>query len=176
MSESTPETAVENVEQQAQVAEPKVFDEAYVKELRAEAAKYRTEAKQYKSEVEKVRQASLSEAEKAVLEAEQRGRLSVLADFGQKLARSAFVAEAARRNSDYDAAAVLDDLNLSRYIGEDGEPDSKAIAAAVARLVPEPSAGPRGVGNADLGGRSAGAALPLNGDPILNSLKSKLGI
>jgi hypothetical protein len=144
--------------------------------MKAERDEARRLAKAREKELEQFRTASMSEAEKAILEAEQRGRLSVLADFGQKLARSAFVAEAARRNSDYDAAAVLDDLNLSRYIGEDGEPDSKAIAAAVARLVPEPSTGPRGVGNADLGGRSAGAALPLNGDPILNSLKSKLGI
>jgi hypothetical protein len=175
MSESSPEATVESTEQ-AQVAEPKTFTEDYVKELRAEAAKYRTEAKQFKSEIEKVRKASLTEAEQAVLEAEQRGRMSVLADFGQKLARSAFVAEAAKRNPGYDADAVLDDINLARYIGEDGEPDAKAIAAAVTRLVPEAVAGPRGVGDADLGGRSGGTPLPLNGDPLTNSLKSKLGI
>lgn len=157
MSEPTPDAPAEdNAPQQPQEgSEAKTFTEDYVKELRAEAAKYRTEAKQLKAEVENVRTASLSEAEKAVLEAEQRGRTAVLAEFGQKLARSAFVAEAARRNPGYDAQAVLDDLNLARYVGEDGEPDSKAIAQAVERLVPattnttpgmprpDPSQGPR---------------------------------
>jgi len=174
MSESTPETAVETTEQ-APAAEPKVFDEAYVAELRREAAKYRTEAKQLKSDIEKARTASLSEAEKAVVEAEQRGRLSVLADFGPKLARTEFVAAAARRNPAYDAAAVLDDLNLGRYIGDDGEPDSKAIAKAVERLVPAPTEQAPRVPSFD-GGTRGGAALPLNGDPLTNSLKAKLGI
>jgi hypothetical protein len=35
---------------------------------------------------------------------------------------------------------VLDDINLARFIGDDGEPDSKAIAASVARLIPEATA------------------------------------
>ena len=172
MSETTPEVATETVEP-APEAEAKTFTEDYVKELRAEAAKYRTEAKQAKAEIDKVRKSSLTEAEQAVLEAEQRGRQSVLAEFGQRLARTEFVAAAARRNPGYDAASVLDDLNLARYIGDDGEPDSKAIAAAVDRLVPELATNPRPVGDADLGARSS---LPLNGDPLLQAIKSKIGI
>lgn len=174
MSETTPDATVETTEQ-APVVEPKVFTEDYVKELRAEAAKYRTEAKTAKAEIDKVRKSSLSEAEQAVLEAEQRGRQSVLTDFGHRLARTEFVAAAARRNPGYDAAGVLDDINLSRYIGDDGEPDSKAISAAVNRLVPEAlTASPRPVGDADLGVR--GQAMALNGDDIENALRKKLGI
>src|SRR5919205_3906056 len=97
----------------------------------------------------------MTEAERAVAEAEQRGRAAVLEQFGQKLVRSAFVAEAARRNPAFDAESVLDDLNLARYVDESGDPDSKAIAAAVARLVPEPPGNPRPVGDADLGARSS---------------------
>ena len=174
MSETTPETVVVETPDSAPVAESKTFTEDYVKELRAEAAKYRTEAKQAKAEIDKVRKSSLTEAEQAVLEAETRGRQSVLVEFGQRLARTEFVAAAARRNPGYDAAAVLDDLNLSRYIGDDGEPDSKAIAAAVDRLVPEATANPRPVGDADLGARTA--PLPLNGDGIEDALRKKLGI
>lgn len=174
MSEATPEATVEATTEAPEAA-GKTFTEDYVKELRAEAAKHRTEAKKWQTEVDKVRQSSLTEAERAVVEAEQRGRASVLAEFGQKLARSAFVAEAARRNPGYDAAAVLDDLNLARYIGDDGEPDSKAITAAVERLVPSAGQAPAQVPSFD-GGTRTGNALPLNGDPILNALKSKLGI
>jgi hypothetical protein len=75
--------------------------------------------------------------------------------------RSDFVAEAARRNPEFDAAAVLDDLNLSRFITEDGEPDAKAIAKAVERLVP--TAGPR-FGNADQGPRTSSTVPDFNAE------------
>ena len=174
MSEATPETAPAEETAQPQEGESKTFTEDYVKELRAEIAKYRTRAKTAEGEIENVRQTSMTEAERAIAEAEQRGRTAVLADFGQKLARSAFVAEAARRNPGFDAAAVLDDLNIARYVGEDGEPDSKSIAAAVARLVPEPAGNPRPVGDADLGTRSIPPAL--NSDSLERALRQKLGI
>jgi len=138
MSESTPETPVETTDQ-AQAAEPKIFTEDYVKELRAEAAKYRTEAKNAKAEIDKVRVASLSEAEKAVLEAEERGRMSAVTAYGQRLAQTEFRAAAAARNPGYDVGKALKYVNLSGLLGEDGEPDTKAIAAAVADLVPEVS-------------------------------------
>jgi len=121
--------------------EPKTFDADYVANLRKESAKYRTEAKAAAVELDKVRSASLSEAEKAVAEAEKRGRSAAATEFGQRLVRSDFVAAAARRNAEFDAAAVLDDLNLARFVGEDGEPDTAAIGKAVERLVPELSAG-----------------------------------
>lgn len=175
MSENTPESAEQVAEQPQEGGETKTFTEEYVKELRAEAAKYRTEAKNAKAEIDKVRKSSLTEAEQAVLEAEQRGRQAVLADFGQRLARSAFVAEAARRNPTYDAQAVLDDLNLARYVGEDGEPDSKAIAAAVERLVPVPAQA-SGLPRPDPSQGATGTPLALNGDGIEQALRRKLGI
>jgi hypothetical protein len=44
--------------------EPKVFDEAYVKQLRAEAAKYRKEAQEAAAKVSAFEQQQMSEAEK----------------------------------------------------------------------------------------------------------------
>lgn len=174
MSEQSPETsAVET----AEVAEPEVFTREYVEQLRKENAKYRTKANESTEAAkaaEKARLSAMTEHERAVAEAEARGRSAVLTEVGQRLARTQFVAEAARRNPGYDAAAVLDDLNLARYIGEDGEPDDKAIADAVSRLVPAPDANPRPVGDADLGTRAA--PLPLNGDDIEIALRKKLGI
>jgi hypothetical protein len=116
----------------------------------------------------------MSEAERAVVEAEQRGRTAAAAEFGARLARSEFLAEAAKRNPGWDAAAVLEDLNLARYIGDDGEPDTKAISKAVERIVPlaaDPVTAPVSL---DLGTRSAPMAL--NGDPLEASLKQALGI
>jgi hypothetical protein len=104
------------------------------------------------------RKATMTEAERAVIEAEERGRKSAVSAYGERLARTEFIAEAARRNPGFDAAAVLDDLNLARYIGEDGEPDSKAITAAVGRLVPEGSTGPTPPPSFDGGTRQAAAS------------------
>lgn len=92
-------------------------------------------------ELEQARTAGLNEAERAVAEAKTAGRTEVLTQMGERLARSEFVAAAARRNAAYDAAAVLDDLNLARYVGDDGEPDVKALTAAVERLIPAPQDG-----------------------------------
>ena len=174
MSESTPETPVETPAPAPEAA-PKTFTEDYVKELRAEAAKYRTEAKQLKGEIENVRKSSLTEAERAVVEAEQRGRMAVLSEMGKRLARTQFEAAAARRNTSYDVTSALEYVDLTRFVGEDGEPDSKAIAAAVERLVPAAGQEQTPVPSFD-GGTRSGGSIPLNGDPLLNALKSKLGI
>lgn len=81
--------------------------------------------------------ASMTDTERAIAEAREAAAAEVRTQYGERLARTEFLAEAAKRNPGFDAAAVLDDLNLARYIGEDGEPDSKAIAGVVGRLIPE---------------------------------------
>jgi len=124
---------------------------------RKEAEKAR---KALERELEQIRTANLTESEKAVAEAEKRGRIAAMTEFGQRLVRSDFVAAAARRNPDYDAASVLDDLNLARFLTEDGEPDGDAIAKAVERLVPT-SNGPK-FGNADQGPRGGGSIPDFN--------------
>jgi hypothetical protein len=169
MSEPIPDAPVEQTEQ-APEAEPETFDADYVKKLRAEAAKHRTEARAATAELEKQRQASMSEAEKAVAEAEQRGRQSAVNEFGKRLAQTEFRAAAASRNPGFDPAAALEFVDLTKFIGEDGEPDSKAIAKAVERLIPDaapqpPSfdggsrqAAPAGVSMTDLIRKAAGRA------------------
>ena len=138
---TTPEAQAPGEEQPQAGGMPKTYDEEYVKNLRAEAAKYRTQARTATTELDKVRQSSMSEAEKAIAEAEARGRTAATADFGKRLARSALETAAAKRNPEFDIAG-LDYVDMSRLMGEDGEPDAKAIAAAVERLVPAPTGAP----------------------------------
>lgn len=107
------------------------------------------------SEIRSQAKASMTEAERKEAEAEERGRQAAVATYGQRLARTEYIAEAAKRNPGYDVASVLDDLNLAKFIGEDGEPNSKAIAASVARLVPEGSTGPTPPPSFDGGTRQA---------------------
>jgi hypothetical protein len=137
MSEAAPEAVNEAPPAGEPAAEEaKTFDAEYVEKLRKENAKYRTEAKSTAAELEKVRQASMTEAEKAAAEAEARGRASATAEFGKRLATSRFDAFASKRNPSFDTSAVLDIVDLSKFVGDDGEPDEKAITAAVEKLVP----------------------------------------
>lgn len=110
-----------------------------MKAERNDAAK---RVKALESELEKFRQASMTEQEKQVTEAENRGRLAAAGEFGKRLARTEFDALAGRRNADYDTAPALELIDLAKFVGDDGEPDAKAIRAAVERIVPEPQTGP----------------------------------
>lgn len=144
MSESAPEAPVESPPQEPETppeSEPRTYDEAYVKSLRAEAAKHRTEARAAAAELEKVRTANLTEAEKAIEEARASARADTVKEFGRRLARTELNAAAVKRNADFDTAA-LDYVDLAQFIGDDGEPDTKAISAAVERLVPAPNGTP----------------------------------
>jgi hypothetical protein len=85
--------------------------------------------------------AGMAEDQRKLVEAEEKGRAEVRAEYGKRLARTVFEAEAARRNATFDAAKALRYVDLGGMVGDDGEPDPKAIAAAVADLVPEPAAG-----------------------------------
>lgn len=112
---------------------------------KSEARKWETRAKENKqaaTELEKQRQASMTEAEKAVAEAEARGRTAAATEFGKELAQEKFDALAGRRNPEFDTAKALEFVDLTKFLGEDGRPDAKAITAAVERLVPAPADGP----------------------------------
>ena len=137
MSEQVQEQSVEppqdgGQEPQRQDESPKTFDAEYVEKLRRESADYRTRLRKLEQDAERQRKATLSEAERAVLEAETRGRTSATQEFGRRLAAAEFRAKAAQANANADE--LLDLIDVSRFVGDDGEPDSKAIDAAVKRL------------------------------------------
>ncbi len=149
MTEQTPETPAGPAEQPQEGADkpqegdqPQTFDAEYVAGIRKEAAKHRTEARAAATELEKFRTAAMSESEKAVAEAEARGRTAATTEFGTRLARTEFDAAAGRRNPQFKSADVLDLMDMTKLVGDDGEPDAKAIQAAVDRLVPAAEAGP----------------------------------
>ncbi len=133
---------------------------AEVEKWKALARKHEDRAKELAPAAKRLaelEQASQSETERAVSkarqEADQVARSEERGKWAQRLAAAQFVALAARRNSEFDAQAILDDLNLARYVGDDGEPDEKALGGVVERLVPSAAQNPRPSGNADLGPR-----------------------
>ena len=116
-----------------QAADQETFSRDYVEKLRKENGDYRSKFK----DAEKARVASLTDGERAVAEAEERGRTTVRSEYATRIAQSELIAEAAKRNPGYDPAPLLEVFTFGKYIGEDGEVDSKGLAAHVARLVPE---------------------------------------
>lgn len=150
MSEPTPEAtpqtdpAAQPNGEPAPSNEPKPAPEDKT-DWKAEARKWEQRAKennQKANEFDKQRKAAMTDAERAAAEAEERGRTAATSEFGKRLARSEFDALAGRRNADFDTASTFEWLDLAKFVGEDGEPDTKAIQAAVERLVPEPAGGP----------------------------------
>ncbi len=147
-NETTPPAPVEESQPQEQPQEGKpkaeTFSADYVEKLRKEAATYRTRAQENANAAKRLaelEEQSKTETERlldgARKETADQVRAEIVGTFGQRLARQSFRAAAAQRNPEFDAVAVLDDINLARYVGDDGEPDEDAIRAAVERLVPQ---------------------------------------
>lgn len=136
-----------------------------VKAILAKERQSRRDAEKARKATEKelaeLRQASMSEAEKAIEQAKAEARREALADAGNRLVKAELRAAAAGKLGDEQVAALLE-LDLSRFITDDGEPDSDAIAKFVARFAPDPTENGRATRTVDLGQgrRSEGATAP----------------
>ena len=124
----------EPTEQDDQADQAGTEPDGRVKKANAEAAAYRKQLRAAEAELRKVQEASMSEQEKAVAEAEARGRATALADAGRRLALAELRASAAGRVEQGTLDGFLEYADLSRFVDEHGEPDTKAITAAVKRL------------------------------------------
>ena len=145
---------------------------------KAWARKHELAAKKAAAELSKLQQASLSEQERAVALARDEGRAEGQKAANERLLRAEVRALAAGVLVDPDVAVQL--LDLSGYEpNESGEFDRKAIRRDLEDLVkakPYLAPGP-GSGAGEGGARGAPAPnSALNGDPLLNSVKDKLGI
>lgn len=96
------------------------------------ARKWEGRAKDNAAKVQQYEREKLPEAERAAVDAEERGRQAATQEFGKRLATSEIRAAAATAGADL--AGVFDYLDLGRFVGEDGEPDAKAIDAFVGGL------------------------------------------
>ena len=137
-------------------------DPAKVREALDQSRKWETRAKENNKaaqEAEKARLAAMSESERAIAEAEARGRTAAATEYGKELAQSQFDAAAGRRNPEFDTAKVLRRVDLGTLLDDSGRPDAKAIAEAVADLVPAPESGPPSL---DGGARSTAKAEDFN--------------
>jgi hypothetical protein len=87
--------------------------------------------------LDEIEKANATDLEKAVQSAKDETRAEVARGFGERLVRGVMKAQLEQSMKPADAAALLDDLNLSKFVGDDGEVDEDAIAKTVARLAPK---------------------------------------
>lgn len=112
---------------------PKTFtqadiDRAVTERLTRERAKFADY-----DDLKKRAAAAMTDTEKAVKEAEDRGRNSAKAETGTRLAAAEFKAAAAGRVDEATLTGFLEYADLTKFV-KDGEPDQGAIAAAITKL------------------------------------------
>jgi hypothetical protein len=118
----------------AETTETEQLGDGGKKALDAERARARNAEKQAKSlqkELDELRQASMSEQEKAVEAAKAAGRAEAVLESGKRLARAELRAHGSEKG--LDVTALIEDVDLSKFVGADGEPDEQAISKAVDR-------------------------------------------
>ncbi|MFE5658367.1 hypothetical protein ACFQ9H_19520 [Streptomyces sp. NPDC056517] len=111
---------------------------------KAEAAKYKALSRKHEErakanaaavkELARLKREGMSDVEKKVDEAVAAARAEERTRAGERVARSAFLAAAKGRLDN--AKDVLDDINLRRYVDDDGEVDQDAIDKLVDKLAP----------------------------------------
>lgn len=81
-----------------------------------------------------LRKQSMSEQERAVAEAKAAGLAEANKAAGPRLVRAEFRAAASGRLDKQTLDAYLEDVDLGKFLTDDGEPDTKAIEARIKRL------------------------------------------
>lgn len=92
-------------------------------------------------ELEELRKSQMTEQEKAVAEAKASARSEALAELSAKLVGAEI--RAALTGIVPDPAAIIEDLNLSRYVTESGDVDAKQVEALKAKYAALANAKPQ---------------------------------
>lgn len=105
-----------------------------IQEVRREAREAKARLKAATAELEKFRAASMTETEKAVAAAKAEGATEAARAAGPRIVRAEFRAAAAGQVDKQALDAYLEDVDLTKFLTDDGEPDLKAIEARIKRL------------------------------------------
>lgn len=125
-------------------------------------------------ELDKLRREGMSDQERAVDEARAAARAEALAEVGSERAADAIRLAANGRVADVEA--LIEGIDTTRFLGDDGNPNRDAIAAWFDRIAPAPAEG-GAPSFPDLAqGTRPQATAPLNGDQLERDLKNVLGI
>ncbi len=127
------------------------------------------------TELEELRKSHMTETEKAIEQAKAEGRAEALAEAGSKVARAEFKAALGDRLDADGFEALMAGLDLAAFLNDQGDVDAEKITAFVDRIAPRPTEDTFAPIDMGQGARTTGS-MPLNGDPILDTVKQKLGI
>lgn len=92
-------------------------------------------AKALKAELDDLRKGQMSDTEKAIADAREATRREVLAEVGASLVDAEVRAATVGRQLDADA--LLDGLDRTRFLGDDGKPDRTRISEWIDRIAPK---------------------------------------
>ena len=92
--------------------------------------------KQKAQKFDEIEEANASQLEKAVKAARGEERAAVQREFAEQSARFAAKAQLEARLGKDAAAELLDDINIAKYVNDDGTVDEDGIGALAARLAP----------------------------------------
>lgn len=173
MSETTTtETTTETTET---VAPAEIVDwKAEAEKWKAQSRKNEDRAKANATaakELEDLKRQSMSDQEKAIEQAKTEARAQALAEVIADRVHAAFTRAAAGRLDAEQVDELVNGINVAAFVDTDGKVDAAKVAQFIERIAPtsEPAF-------PDLAQGVRGSTLPLNGDPLLRDLKSKLGI
>lgn len=132
-------------------------------------AEERRARKAAEKELETLRRAAMSDQEKAIAQAKTDAQTEAAKAAAPRLVKAELRAAAAEAGVPKDALdGFLEYADLSRFLTDDGEPDSKQITAAVKRL-----GGTAGRGADYDGGARGGAARPFDMNALI---RQKAGV
>lgn len=118
-----------------------------------------------RTELSQLKEASMTDAEKAIEKAKEEARNAALSEVGSRLVEAELRVQAATAGV---ALPPAEFLNVKRFIGADGSPDSAAIQTFVSSL-PQPSKAPdfaQGIGLGRQGDSGSYAAGQIGRDAL----------
>lgn len=142
---------------------PAELGDAGKRALDAERSRAKTaeaRAKELETELEEFRRSQMSEQEKAIDEARTAARAEALTEVGSKLAHAEFRAAAAGKLDDDQLGVLIDNLDLSKFLTEDGEVDREKVSTVVAGIGSKAD-----TPSVDLGQGSRGGEVAVEMDP-----------
>lgn len=143
-----------------------------LKAERTRAATAERNAKALQRRLDELETANLSEVDRAIKEAKDAARAEALAEVGVERVKDKVEAAAGGKLADPDLApALLGDL--TRFVGDDGSIDKKAISTAIDELVKDkPYLAPNGATGRPTPLPGGGSRPPAAGNPINEALRS----
>jgi uncharacterized protein YbjT (DUF2867 family) len=129
MTEPTPEPTETPEPEQQQSAEP--ADQVKMMTTKFEAE--RRLRKKFEKELVELRNNALTESEKAIEEARSTGRREGAKSAGVRLVAAEFRAKAAEAKLP-GVTSLLEVIDLTRFVDDDGEPDTELIQSAIDKI------------------------------------------